>query len=78
MKTVKTCSTVLIQKGFDWSVDFQIDPATSVVVTGAKPSLDEFRDACRHTMFPLLAIDTFYVAACVAFDAKEAANGLNA
>lgn len=60
-------------RGHGWSAGFILNPETSVIITGIKPELNDFRDACALSMFPLPAIDALYVAACVAFDESERA-----
>ncbi|GAB0674823.1 hypothetical protein NB16F77_19010 [Escherichia coli] len=54
-----------------WGAGFYFKPNTAVKVDGNKPDLNEFRDSCALSMFPLPAIDALYVAACVAFDAVK-------
>ena len=58
-------------RGDGWSVGFYLEPNTAIKVTGQKPDLNEFRDSCALSMFPLPAIDALYVAACVEFNAKS-------
>lgn len=58
-------------RGNGWSAGFYFKPNTAVKVDGNKPDLNEFRDSCALSMFPLPAIDALYVAACVAFDAVK-------
>ncbi|WP_162720644.1 hypothetical protein [Escherichia coli] len=58
-------------RGNGWSAGFYLKPNTAVKVYGNKPDLNEFRDSCALSMFPLPAIDALYAAACVAFDAVE-------
>lgn len=59
---------ILEVRGDGWSVGFSLKPDAAVKVTGNKPDLTAFRDACALSMFPLPAIDALYAAACVAFE----------
>lgn len=61
---------ILEVRGDGWSAGFYLKPDTAVKVTGNKPDLAAFRDACALSMFPLPAIDALYAAACVAFEQR--------
>lgn len=71
-------SSVIYIKTDKWSVDFRMSPATSIIVSGDIPGLNEFRDALSRTMMPLPAVDALWIAACVAFFAKEVKDGADA
>lgn len=62
----------------EWSVVFQLEPNRDVIVSGEKPDITEFICVCSESGLPVLAVESLYVAACVAFDAKEAKDGANA
>lgn len=61
---------ILEVRGDGWSAGFYLKPDAAVKVTGNKPDLTAFRDACALSMFPLPAIDALYAAACVAFEQR--------
>ena len=67
---IKAKKSILCVKSGVWSVSFDIEPDVMVFVEGCKPSIEEFRDALRTTMLPIVAVDGFYVAASYAFDLK--------
>ncbi|QHR69557.1 hypothetical protein JR325_gp138 [Escherichia phage tuntematon] len=62
---------ILEVRGDGWSAGFYLKPNIAVKVYGNKPDLNEFRDACALSMFPLPAIDALYAAACVAFEQRH-------
>lgn len=76
MEIAQVSSAIYIKKD-NWSVDFRMSPAASIIVSGDKPGLNEFRDTLSSTMMPLPTIDALWIAACVAFDTKEAKDGAN-
>lgn len=65
-----TGAAILKVRGDGWSAGFYLKPDAAVKVTGNKPDLTAFRDACALSMFPLPAIDALYAAACVAFEQR--------
>lgn len=67
---IKAKKSILCVKSGVWYVSFDIEPDVMVFVEGCKPSIEEFRDALRTTMLPMVAVDGLYVAASYAFDLK--------